>query len=124
LPDLGSNAHRRKAEFAAKSEGEFTAVIGGISLPYAQLYEIDGTITLQGAASGASISLALTVDGRTVRQSIAAAGAGGRQTVTLRALLPLQAGASVGLKLTQDGNSEVTVLAGVEGGTFSLIAAT
>jgi hypothetical protein len=107
----------------ATASGEFGILIGGLRVPYAHVYEIDASVTLEGAGAGVAVELALTVNGRIARKSTLAAGAVSRQTATMRALLPLEAGVRVGLRVGQDGPTEITAVSGPEGGGFSIIVA-
>jgi hypothetical protein len=108
----------------ATSSGEFRALIGGLRVPYAQVYEIDATVTLEGVTAGSAIDLALTVEDRIVRKSTVPAGASLRQSVTIRALLPLEAGVRVSLRIGHDGVNEILTVSGPESGGLSMIAAT
>ena len=68
--------------------------------------------------------MALTVEGQIVRKSTLPAGELSRQTVAMRALLPIQAGARVGLNIRHDGRGDVSAVGGADGGALSMIAAT
>lgn len=109
---------------AATTGGEFELLVGGLRTPYAQVYEIDASVTLEGVTPGSTIELAVTVAGQIVRKSILAAGTSSRQSATIRALLQIPAGARIGLTLRQDGRADVSAIAGPLGGALSMIAAT
>lgn len=118
------NGKQVQISAAATSSGEFGLIAGGLRIPYTHVYEVEASVTLEGLTAGSAIDLALTVAGRIVRRSTVPAGALSRQTVAIRALLPLQAEARIGLRVAHDGRHEVSALGGAEGGAFSLIAAT
>lgn len=103
--------------------GPVRLIIGGVRIPYSQLYEVDASVTVEGATAGAAIDLSLTVDGRDIRKSTIATTAIARQTVSIRALLALEAGNLVGVRIAHTGSQVLTVLSTPDGRNFSLIAA-
>jgi len=121
---LAVEQDRIRVSTAARSDGDLMLLVGGLSVPYAQLYEIDALVCVEGATAGSTIELALVVDGVIRRQAMLAAGPILRQSLSLRALLPLATGARVGLRLTHDGEREIVAMAGATGGSLSIIAAT
>jgi hypothetical protein len=120
---LAVEKDRIRISAAARSDGELRLLVGGLSVPYAQLYEVDALIGVEGAAPGSTLELALTVDGSVTRRAIVPAGPVPRQTLSLRVLLPLPSTARVGLRLSHDGEREIAALAGPLGGSLSIIAA-
>jgi hypothetical protein len=108
----------------ARDSGTFRLLIGGVSVPYGQVYEIDASATVRGATVGSAIDLILTVDSRTIRKTTIPGAEIARQTLSLRALLPLAAGARVRLLVGHDGGGLITVDGGPDGRSLSLIAAT
>lgn len=115
---------RIKVSAPARSDGEFMLLVGGLSVPYGQVYEIDAVVSVEGAAPGSTVELALTIDGVVSRKATLAAGPVLRQTVSLHALLPLVSSVRVGLRLSHDGDREIVAMAGSQGGSLSIIAAT
>jgi hypothetical protein len=107
----------------ALASGPVRIVVGGVRIPYSQLYEVEASVTIEGATAGAAIDLSLTVDGRDIRKSTVAGTAIARQTVSIRALLPLEAGNIVGVRISHAGNRELTMLGTPDSRNFSLIAA-
>lgn len=121
---LAAQGRQIEISAPATANGEFSALVGGLGIPYAQLYEIEACVTVEGAVAGSAIDLALAVNGQIVRKCTAAAAGIPRQTATIRALLPLAAGVRVSLLLEHDGPRDIVATQGAEGGALSLIAAT
>ena len=121
---LAVEKNRIRVAAPARTDGDLMLLVGGLSVPYAQLYEIEALACVEGATAGSTVELALTVDGVVRRQTMLAAGPIPRQSLSLRALLPLAAGVRVGLRLSHDGEREIVEVAGATGGNLSIIAAT
>ena len=119
---IGIDGDRVVLSRPARAGGIKPLVVGGVATTYGGLVDIEASFTVVGAGAGRTCRVAVTFDGAHRREWSEPLAGTGRQTIHVRATVPVDSGIRVGLRIRVDGDAPVGIVGGVAAGGFSVVA--